>query len=364
MRSLPLSLVRRLVPLRGLSENSLPALLEQSECPLIGSGRVLFTALDNARFYFYLLSGEAEIRCATGSVIHTAEHLFPMGYGLRDLQTVIARTDCVYLKIERSALDRQLCWDHVASAIELDLSYRPEKDDEASWRLTLLRSNLFLKVPPLNVNQIFSQLKPMRVRAGDVILRQGDHGDGCYFIRQGRAAVTRRSEDDVEHHLADIGYGRCFGEDALIHNTVRNATVTMKSDGLLMRLDKPDFMLLLREPAVKHIKSADLSAELAADAICIDVRLLEEFDVARLHQSENIPLSCLRLLMETQLDIHKKYIVYCDTGLRSRAAVSLLQEQGFSAQYLLNGIDGFDAQQRAELLDVVPPLPLVAYDAA
>jgi hypothetical protein len=44
--------------------------------------------------------------------------------------------------------------------------------------------------------------------------------------------------------------------------------------------------------------------------------------------------------------------------------VSLLQEQGFSAQYLLNGIDGFDAQQRAELLDVVPPLPLVAYDAA
>jgi rhodanese-related sulfurtransferase len=68
--------------------------------------------------------------------------------------------------------------------------------------------------------------------------------------------------------------------------------------------------------------------------------------------------------METQLDIHKKYIVYCDTGLRSRAAVSLLQEQGFSAQYLLNGIDGFDAQQRAELLDVVPPLPLVAYDAA
>jgi rhodanese-related sulfurtransferase len=107
-----------------------------------------------------------------------------------------------------------------------------------------------------------------------------------------------------------------------------------------------------------------LSAELAADAICIDVRLLEEFDVARLHQSENIPLSCLRLLMETQLDIHKKYIVYCDTGLRSRAAVSLLQEQGFSAQYLLNGIDGFDAQQRAELLDVVPPLPLVAYDAA
>jgi CRP-like cAMP-binding protein len=364
MQSLPLSLLRRLAPLRGLSENSLQSLLEQSECPLTGKGQKLFQAMESARFYFYLLSGEAEVCCATGRAVHTAEHLFPIGYGASDLQFVTALTDCVCLRIERGVLDRQLCWDHVASAIELDLSYRSEKDDEVGWRLTLLRSNLFLKVPPLNITQIFSRLKPMRVNTGDVILRQGDSGDGCYFIRQGRAAVTRRFEDGAERHLADIGYGRCFGEDALIHNTVRNATVTMTSDGLLMRLDKADFMLLLREPTVSHIKAADLASALLAGAMCLDVRLLEEFDVARLHQSLNTPLPCLRLLMTTQLDISKKYIVYCDTGLRSRAAVSLLQEHGFSAQYLLNGLDGLDMQQRAEFLDVVPPLPLVACDAA
>ncbi len=364
MRSVPLSLVRRLVPLPGLSESSLQSLLEQSEWPLTSKGRALFSAADSARFYFYLLSGEAELVYASGSVIHTAEQIFSMGCGLSGLQSVTALTDCVCLRIERSVLDRQLCWDQVASAIELDLSYCSEKDDEASWRLTLLRSNLFLKVPPLNVNQIFSRVKPVRVSADDVILRQGDTGDGCYFIRQGRAAVTRRFEDGAEHHLADIGYGRCFGEDALIHNTVRNATVTMTSDGLLMRLDKADFMLLLRESSVKHMKSAELGALLTTDTMLLDVRLPEEFDVARFPRAINTPLACLPLLMATQLDTSKKYLVYCDTGLRSRAAVSLLQEKGFFAQYLLNGIDGLSVQQRAEFLDVVPPLSPVAVTVA
>src|SRR5690606_9947994 len=145
------------VPLYGLSESSLQSLLEQGEWPLTGKGQMLFSAADSAQFYFYLLSGEAEISCASGSVVYTAEQVFPIGYGLVGLQAAAALTDCVCLRIERSALDRLLCWDQVAAAIELDISYRTEKDDEAGWRLTLLHSNLFLKVPPLNVSQIFSR---------------------------------------------------------------------------------------------------------------------------------------------------------------------------------------------------------------
>ncbi len=364
MRNLPLSLVRRLVPLHGLGENSLQLLLEQSECPLIGRGQLLFSAVDSMRFYFYLLSGEAEVRYVSGSALHTAEQRFPIAYEMKDFQSAVALTDCACLRIERAVLDKQLCWDQIASAIELDLSYRAERDDEASWRLTLLRSNLFLKVPPLNVSQIFSRLKPMRVNAGDVILRQGASGDGCYFIRQGRAAVTRHFEDGSDRHLADIGYGRCFGEDALIHNTVRNATVAMSSDGLLMRLDKADFMLLLREPAVESLKVSDLERALESDAVILDVRLPEEFDIARLPKAINTPLPCLPLFMTTQLDISKQFIVYCDTGLRSRAAVFLMQAKGFSAQYLLHGIDALDARLRAEVLDVVPPLSPIPYESS
>jgi CRP-like cAMP-binding protein/rhodanese-related sulfurtransferase len=357
--SLPLPLIRRLVPLHGLQEHSLQLLLEQAEWPLVGRGQRLFSPAEYERSYIYLLSGEAELFYTDDTVVvHTAEQSFPVGYGVPGLQAAIALTDCVCLLVDKQSLDRQLCWDHIAAAIELDLSYQPEHDDETNWRLTLLKSNLFLKVPPLNVGQIFSRLKPMQVKAGDVILQQGDVGDGCYFIRRGKASVTRKNPGEMaENHIVDIGYGRCFGEDALVYDTVRNASVTMITDGLLMRLDKPDFMLLLREPTVEHVKVGDFDAALAAGAVLLDVRMPEEFDVARLFDAVNTPLACLRLLMSTQLNTQQEYVVYCDTGKRSRAATSFLQQKGFRARYLLNGMHGFGPDQRLRFLDVVPPLP-------
>lgn len=367
MRSLPLPLIRRLVPLNGLHEHSLQLLLEKADWPLTGRGKRLFSSAEYERCHIYLLSGEAELTYAGGSVVHTAEQPFPIGYGVAGLQSAVALTDCVCLFVDKESLDRQLCLDHLAAAIELDLSYQSEQDDEAGWRLTLLKSNLFMKVPPLNVAQIFSRLKPMQVKTGDVILRQGDAGDGCYFIRRGKASVTRRNAgEDADRHIVDIGYGRCFGEDALVYDTVRNASVTMATDGLLMRLDKADFMLLLREPAVDHIKVADIDTALGAGSVLLDVRMPEEFDVTRLVNAVNTPLACLRLMMSTKLGLQQDYIVYCDTGRRSRAAVSLLQDKGFRARYLLNGLNGMGSDQRLRFLDVVPPLsplPLVTIDA-
>lgn len=356
MRSLPLPLIRRLVPLKGLNEHSLQVLLEQCPWQLVGRGQRLFSPADSQHYWFYLLSGEAVLAYADGQAVHAADIPFPVGYGVPGLLKAVARTDCVCLRVEKKLIDRQLCWDHVAAAIELDLSYRQEHGDEIGWRLTLLKSNLFLKVPPLNVDQIFSRLKPMQVKSGDVILRQGETGDGCYFIRRGTASVSRLyPRESAERHIVDIGYGRCFGEDALVYETVRNATVTMVTDGLLMRLDKPDFMLLLRESAVEHVKAADLDMAVAAGALLIDVRMVEEFGVARLHDATSMPLPCLRLLM-ARPGMSRDCIVYCDTGNRSRAAASLLQKLGFNARYLLSGVDGLGPDQRQRLLDVVPPV--------
>ncbi len=357
MRALPLPLIRRLVPLNGLHEHSLQALLDQSELQLIGRGQRLFSSADYNRYFFYVLSGEVELQYPAGVVTHSPEILFSVGYGVAALSGAIARTDCLVLRVEKELLDRQLCWDHVAAAIELDLSYQPEHDEEVGWRLTLLKSNLFVKVPPLNVDQIFTRLKPMQVKAGEVILRQGEVGEGCYFIRRGTAAVTRRQSGDMtDKHLVDIGYGRCFGEDALIHETVRNATITMVTDGLLFRLDKADFMLLLREPSIEHLKASDLDMALATGTQLLDVRMEEEFTCFRLGPAANIPLTSLRLLASNQLNLKTDYVVCCDTGRRSRAAAYLLQRQGFRARYLLNGLSSLDQAQKDRFWESSPPL--------
>ena len=46
-------------------------------------------------------------------------------------------------------------------------------------------------------------------------------------------------------YLAELGMGDTFGEEALISGAHRNATVTMITDGVLMRLGKDDFNTLL-----------------------------------------------------------------------------------------------------------------------
>lgn len=54
--------------------------------------------------------------------------------------------------------------------------------------------------------------------------------------------------------------------------------------------------------------------------------------------------------MSTKLGLQQDYILYCDTGRRSRSAVSLLQQKGFNARYLLNGMNGLGAHRRAAFL--------------
>ncbi len=50
--------------------------------------------------------------------------------------------------------------------------------------------------------------------------------------------------------LAELGVGDTFGEEALISEAKRNATVSMLTDGVLMRLNKQDFRDLMNEPLV------------------------------------------------------------------------------------------------------------------
>ena len=237
-------------------------------------------------------------------------------------------------------LDKLLCWNEIGRYIDADISLQQQYDDDASWMKSILQSNLFYKVPPINVARLFGHLTPMPVVRGQVVLKQGEVGDTCYFIRQGKAIVTRQAASDATHVvLAEIGEGSCFGEDALIHETVRNATVTMSpdQDGLLMCMEKRDFLQLLREPSVELISAPDLQFAVQSRVVLLDVRTPDEFAYTHLKGASSAPLGSLRILARS-LDPHASYIVYCDTDRRSRAACYLLEQLGFRVRALQGGM--------------------------
>ena len=331
-----LNLTRTLVPLKDMSESHLLALLDNAVIEAVCAGQTLFAAGSYDAQHVYLLHGDVSLVDEGGlrTQIKGRSTLLPIAHQQPRQFTAVAETDCSVLRIDSERLDKMLTWSQVADYLQLRISRERDLDEDVDWMMVVLKSNLFFKVPPLNVEQIFSRLTPQVVYAGDVIIRQGEMGDQCYFIKEGEADVTRHS-DNKRHHLATIGVGRCFGEDALVNETVRNATVMMRTDGVLMRLDKQDFYRLLKEPSVATLGMGELGDRIAKGVVAVDVRSDEEYSEAHLPQAVNIPLNILaiksRLLAQDKL-----YIFYCDTGRRSRAAAHLLAQHGYKTLALDN----------------------------
>ena len=117
-----------------------------------------------------------------------------------------------------------------------------------------------------------------------------------------------------------------------------SATVTMTSDGSVMRLGKEDFKKLLNEPMLDWV-DADQAAKIVQDGgQWLDVRLPSEYENHHLDSAVNIPLYFIRLKIST-LDPSKKYVVCCDTGRRSSAGAYILNERGYQAYVLRGGIN-------------------------
>ncbi len=187
------------------------------------------------------------------------------------------------------------------------------------------------------------RMQRINYRAGDVVIKQGTEGDYFYVVVSGKCMVTRETPLNKEGiKLAELGPGDSFGEEALIAEAKRNATVTMATDGTLMRLGKQDFQTLLNEPLLQWVNQDQAKEIVAKGGKWLDVRLPSEFQNFRIDGAINIPLYFIRLKINA-LDKTTPYIVCCDTGRRSSAAAYILSERGFEAYVLKGGLAATEA---------------------
>ena len=104
--------------------------------------------------------------------------------------------------------------------------------------LALLRGiDLFHPLPAPTLESLARALSPVRVKAGEVLFRQGDIGDRYYIVADGEVEIV--ADDRV---VAVTGPGGYFGEIALLRDIPRTATVRAKADAELLALDRDDFI--------------------------------------------------------------------------------------------------------------------------
>lgn len=335
---LPDSAAKRLVPFNSFPPELRYALIKQAEILQKEDGDYLFRQGDEDNSATYLLEGE--VRLFSGMELidtvqgsgkkahHPLSPILP-----RELSAKIHGGAKVF-RIDNTLLDICLIWTQTV----MDKSGGGSTQNESEWVVRLACSGLFRHVPATNAEKIFTRLQSVKVRAGDTVIRQGEEGDYYYVIREGRCAVTRRlQKQERSIQLAELRAGDSFGEEALITQCRRNATITMQSDGILERLTKEDFIALVKDPMLNTVDRKEAEEMVQEGAIWLDVRLPDEYHCSHLDGSINLPLATLRTKSKKLLP-DRRYIAYCNSGRRASVAAFLLTERGFDISYLPDGI--------------------------
>jgi len=341
------ALLKTFVPPSALNTENFHELAGKAVIEDVPQGRTIFKAGDNDRKTIYLVDGELDLVMPTGQKLplksgtEAARH--PIGNQQPRKHTAVAKTACKITRIDSDLLDILLTWDQM-SGIEVGEITVDNQDGgeggEDDWMTRILQSKAFMQVPAANIQNMFMRIQEVPVRAGDVIIKQGDDGDFYYIIKHGKCKVTRPSKSGAELILATLSDGAAFGEEALLSEAKRNANIIMTTDGVLMRLSKADFNQLLKEPMLTWVtrKQADDLVQ-KEGAVWVDVRLESEHQATGIPGSMNVPLFMLRMKAES-LPAGKKYILYCDTGRRSSAGAFLLSERGHQVVCLKGGLNG------------------------
>jgi hypothetical protein len=113
---------------------------------------------------------------------------------------------------------------------------REEKADISTRELDSIP--LFSGIPAEELVSVLTAVRPEKVAAGQVVVREGEPGDTLYLIVQGTLRVSTRGQEGEDVALAALGAGDFFGEVALLTGRPRTATVSALTEAELLALDR------------------------------------------------------------------------------------------------------------------------------
>jgi putative peptide zinc metalloprotease protein len=224
----------------GLSAEERGELSRRMRPDSVRAGRSVFREGDPADTFYLIAEGELEVyrEDAPREPIAVLKRGDYFGEGAAEgsarTASVRARTDVDLLE-----LDRALYREYVRTNVRV-----AEKIEGREETVALLRKMpAFGELPLAQLALLAQATKSRTVKAGEVVVRQGEPGTALYVVRRGEVEVlvARRDPAKPPKRVAVLGPGEHFGEIALIERTPRTATVKALTDSELLMLEKDDF---------------------------------------------------------------------------------------------------------------------------
>lgn len=331
------SILKQFHPIDLIAEEYLSQLANKALIVDVAKGSYIFSAPRNSSQSYYLLSGKLDLRCKLDRKVIDAMDpccYYPLEEKQPSEASAKALSHCQVLQCSRDLIDQLLSWSQSAEYGVVDISTRSDGEliEDNDWMDSLVESPLMQNLSASDMYSLFDRLEDIKVSAGDTIIQQGQAADYFYIIKKGHAEVCLPAAGQKNIVLQPGDY---FGEEAMVAETVRSASIQMTSDGVLARLDHAEFNQILRDSLVRHARETQMQALMDDVSTCvvIDVRLRAEFVHGHGEQSRNIPINQLRNKLAS-FDKSKLYLVSPEGGRRSELATYMLCQAGFDA-YLL-----------------------------
>jgi CRP-like cAMP-binding protein len=337
--------IRRLTPINQLPMHYQDVVIREGEIISFPRGSRILVEGSKDEYVHYLVDGTVGILIGG----QTAKHLsvnsgmstFPLDEPGKAREVSVTAENAVRVfRLKHAVLQREVNLAITAppgpppEVMDIDNGMDISNGDTADWIVVMLRAGLFANLPVESIQHILARVEELEVEKRQVIIEQDGPADFFYLIKRGTAEVVRKaSPDSVPAHLADIGPGDGFGEEALIANARRNATVTMTSDGELLKVQREDFNTLIRDPLLKDVSLDEAGRFVSDGARWIDARYAEQFAAGAMPDAISVPLPLLRRRCR-ELDPANLYIVYSDDASASAAAAFLLSARGLDARYV------------------------------
>ena len=329
-------------PFSQQSEGDLQQLLGNAEVILVPRGKVLFQRAEADAKLHWLLEGAVDLldEQFAARPLRAEEATEPVDRHSPHQLTAITTEPSTLLVCDRAGL---------LPLMEVDpiIKQQQEVPDDLDWMAAHLDSPLFDFIPPANIQRLFRKFEAVRCKQDEVVVSQGETGDYFYVIQSGDAKVERKT-DGKATLLTALKPGDSFGQDALVSDAPRNATVTMTSDGTLMRLAAADFEALLLKPVMEIVTLDEVSGMLQKGEACIidvgsgtDTKTLgtKTLDTKALDTKKGdecrrqVPLLMLREnLCTLQADVI--YVTTGDNEKQAALGAYTLNEHGFTAWVL------------------------------
>jgi CRP-like cAMP-binding protein len=332
----------------GLSNDALEEIAGKLVQTSVDEGTVIIKQGAPPDYFYFLQEGEVVVKRRNKFGQRSVLNVLSSGQAFGEVAmltcshrtcSVLAKSNATLLKLHKKDFEDIILKD----AAFKSLLTKNSKDFATYNKMKTFQP--FALLSPDKMLILTSKMKERTYYSGETIIQQGEKGDYYYIIKSGSVAVKKEKDGREPQHLADLGEGESFGEEALIRDEKRGASVIAVDETTVLALNEKHFTSILKSEYLDFTFPEDIPLDNVGEYVIIDARIPQEYEEEHIEGAINIPLEVLRQKYK-EFEYDNEYVTYCTNDSRGMVAAFLLRSQGYSAKNLRGGLSGWEGPTR------------------